>query len=208
MKFLRRHIWTIGILYGIVVITSLRFCLQKDATPPPVYGEVPPTALVDHRGAEFSRADMSGKIWVVGFVFTRCTTTCPMVVQQMRDFQKEIKDARLDKYVEFAAVSVDPKHDRPEVLLDYAKQRDLDLKNWTFLTGSEQAVQDFVVGGFKLAIGEKRALPGGAFDIAHSLKLALVDRKGQIRGFYRLEREGEFGLDHLFSAILLLTRES
>ena len=208
MKFLRRNIWTVGIIYGLVIITGMRFFLYREATPPPVYGELPSVSLVDQNGAAFDTAEeMRGEIWVVGFIFTRCTTTCPTVTAAMRGFQEEIHDARLDKFVEFASVSVDPEHDTPEVLRAYAQTHGVSTENWTFLTGSQAEIHHFVVDGFKLAIGEKKELPGGAFDIAHSLKLGLVDRRGKIRGFYSLEREGEFGLDHLFSAILRLTRE-
>lgn len=208
MKFLRRHVWTIGIVYGLLMITGMRFFLTKDAEPPPVYSELPAAQLITQDGAPFSLPEsLDQKIWVFGFVFTRCVTSCPMVVEQMKSFQKEIDDAGLASFVEFAAVSVDPEHDTPARLAKYAQEREIDLSNWTFLTGKKTPVQNFVVDGFRLAVGEKTEIPGGAFDIAHSLKMALVDRSGRVRGYYSLTDKGEFGRDHLLSAILRLTRE-
>jgi protein SCO1/2 len=37
-------------------------------------------------------------------------------------------------------VTVDPEHDTPEVLADYAKKAGADPKRWKFLTGSPEAV--------------------------------------------------------------------
>lgn len=208
MKFLRRHVWTIGIVYGLLMITTMRFCLTRDGDPPPVYSELPAAQLMTQDKEPFSLpASLDQKIWVFGFVFTRCVTSCPRVVEDMKSFQKEIRDAKLAKFVEFAAVSVDPEHDTPARLAKYAQEREIDLSNWTFLTGQKEPVQSFVVDGFKLAVGEKTEIPGGAFDIAHSLKMALVDRSGRVRGYYSLTDKGEFGRDHLLSAILRLTRE-
>lgn len=208
MKFLRRHVWTIGMLYGVLMITGMRFCLNKDGEAPPVYSDLPAVELRTQGDESFSiPASLDQKIWVFGFVFTRCVTSCPMVIEEMKSFQKEIRDAGLAKFVEFAAVSVDPEHDTAGQLAKYAQEREIDLSNWTFLTGKKEPVQNFVVDGFRLAVGEKTEIPGGAFDIAHSLKMALVDRSGRVRGYYSLTDKGEFGRDHLLSAILRLTRE-
>jgi protein SCO1/2 len=54
-----------------------------------------------------------------------------------------------------------------------------------------------VVDGFKLAVGERedKAEPG-VYDIAHSTKLALVDRFGNIRGYYSIDEDGLAELYH------------
>jgi cytochrome oxidase Cu insertion factor (SCO1/SenC/PrrC family) len=53
---------------------------------------------------------------------------------------------------------------------------------------------DQVVSGY-WQIVERIPRPDGAgFDIAHSERFVLVDRAGQIRGFYKTD---EGGLDHL-----------
>lgn len=208
MKFLRRNVWTIGIVYGLVMITGMRFCLQREGQAPPIYDPLPSVQLQSQDGEPFTvPKDLDQKIWVYAFMFTRCPSSCPVIMEQLKSFQGEIRDAKLAQYVEFAALTVDPEHDTPKRLAKYAQAREIDLKNWTFLTGEKNAVESFVVDGFHLAVGEKTEISGGAFDIAHSLKVALVDRLGRVRGYYTLSQTGEFGRDHLFSAILKLTRE-
>ncbi len=198
IAFLRKHIWKVGILFFLVMITGMRFFLVRRPPPPPVIGEVPAFALLDQQGERFTREDMieADKTWVVGFVFTRCPTTCPAISRAMLSFQEQIARSRLEDHVELLTVTVDPEHDTPEVLADYAAKYGADTSNWRFLTGSQADIEDFVVGGFKLAVGEREEVDPGVYDIAHSVKLALVDRYGNIRGYYSIDQEGLAELYH------------
>ncbi|NVB36530.1 SCO family protein [Pseudenhygromyxa sp. WMMC2535] len=198
IKFLRRHIWTVGIVFFVVMITTMRFLLIRRPPLPEAMGEVPAFTLQDQRGENFTREDMiaADKTWVVGFVFTRCPSTCPAVSRAMLSFQEQIDRSRLNDHVELLTVTVDPEYDTPEVLAAYAADIGADLENWRFLTADEQAIEDFVVGGFKLAVGEREEVEPGVFDIAHSTKLALVDRFGNIRGYYAIDEDGLAELYH------------
>jgi protein SCO1/2 len=199
IQFLRRHIWLIGALMLLTMITVMRPLLVRRPPPPEITGEVPAFMLVDQTGESFSRETMlaEDKVWVVGFVFTRCQTTCPAVSRAMLDFQDEIERSKLADHVELLAVSVDPEHDTPQVLADYAEKLGADLDHWRFLTGSEAEIEHFVVDGFKLAMGDTATeVEPGVFDIAHSTKLALVDRWGNVRGYYSIDPEGMAELYH------------
>jgi protein SCO1 len=111
-------------------------------------------------------------------------------------FQEQIDRSKLGDRVELVTVTVDPKTDTPEVLANYADELGADLANWRFLTGDQADIEDFVVGGFKLAVGERQDKAPGVYDIAHSTKLALVDRFGNIRGYYSIDDEGLAELYH------------
>jgi protein SCO1/2 len=206
IMFLRRHIWLIGVVFFLTMITVMRPLLVRRPPPPEIIGEVPAFALMDQRGEAFTREDLlaADKTYVVGFVFTRCPSTCPAVSRAMLSFQEQITRSKLEDRVELISVSVDPEHDTPEVLADYADTLGADLDNWRFLTGSKSAIESFVVDGFMLAVGEREATkaPGspvpeaGVYDIAHSTKLALVDRFGNIRGYYSIDSDGLAELYH------------
>lgn len=200
IQFLRKYVWVIGGVLLLLMITVMRPLLMRRPPPPEITGEVPAFALVDQTGESFSRADMleQDKVWVVGFVFTRCQTTCPAVSRAMLEFQDQIDRSQLADRVELLAVSVDPEHDTPEVLAEYAERIGADLDHWRFLTGSEAEIQHFVVDGFKLAMGpsEGPTKEPSTFDIAHSTKLALVDRWGNIRGYYSIDPDGLVELYH------------
>ncbi len=198
IAFLRRHIWAVGILFFLVMITGMRFFLIRRPPPPEILGEVPAFTLLNEEGDVFTREDLiaSEKTYVVGFVFTRCPSTCPVISQAMLAFQEQIDRSKLSGHVELLTITVDPEYDTPEVLAAYADSIGADLDNWQFLTGDKAAVESFVVDGFKLAVGERREVDPGVYDIAHSTKLALVDRFGNIRGYYSIDDEGLAELYH------------
>jgi protein SCO1 len=198
IKFLRKHIWVIGIVFFFLMITLMRPFLIRRPPPPEIVGEVPAFSLVDQSGRSFTRDDLlaANKTYVIGFVFTSCPTMCPAISRSMLQFQEQIQRSKLDDRVELLTVTVDPITDTPEVLAAYAKELGADLDNWRFLTGDKPAIESFVIDGFKLAVGEREDKAPGVYDIAHSTKLALVDRFGQIRGYYSTDEEGLAGLYH------------
>ena len=83
------------------------------------------------------------------------------------------------------SISVDPEHDTPTVLKAYADRFGASPERWWFLTGPKEKTYDLVQNGFKLALAETTAADRGegAETIAHSDRLALVDR-GQVVGFF------------------------
>jgi protein SCO1/2 len=92
--------------------------------------------------------------------------------------------------------SVDPEYDTSPRLIEYAKKYRADLATWHFLTASSaREMERVVVDGFRTAMGEKKQLQAGMFDIAHTTKLALVDWEGNIRGYYSTDTSG---LDEIF----------
>lgn len=196
IRFARKYIWFIGAALLVAMVTLSRPFLSTRPDAPPVLAEVPDFELTTSRGEPFSKQDLAGKVWVVGFVFTRCQSSCPVISEAMREFHRELVDSRLTDHVQMMTVTVDPEHDTPEVLADYARQLGVTGDDWVFLTGSAPEIERFVVDGFKLAVGERQTTSTGAIDIAHSSRLVLVDRFGGIRGFYGIDRESRFELYH------------
>lgn len=200
IKFLRRHIWAIGIGFFLLMITVMRPFLIHRPPAPEVIGELPAFTLVDESGDTFTREELlaEDKTWVVGFVFTSCPSVCPTISRAMLLFQEQIARSKLSDHVELITVTVDPATDTPEVLAAYANELGADLDNWRFLTGDKAAIENFVVDGFMLAVGERQAAgkQPGVYDIAHSTKLALVDRFGNIRGYYSIDEDGLAELYH------------
>src|SRR6266849_6970962 len=78
-----------------------------------VYGEVPDFSLVERRGRRVGRADLLGKVWVLDFIYTECTETCPIQSLQFARLEREFPDAADLRLV---SITVDPVHDTPEIL--------------------------------------------------------------------------------------------
>jgi protein SCO1/2 len=100
-----------------------------------------------------------------------------MISTRMSDLQKPLEktDVRLVSF------SVDPEKDTPQVLRRYGERLRAESGRWDFLTGPKSAIYKLSHDGFKLAIsdgGDTKGIP------VHSTRMVLVDRHGQIRGYY------------------------
>jgi protein SCO1/2 len=141
------------------------------------YGTVPPFTLTNQNGQPFGSTQLIGKIWIADFIYTTCPGPCPMISTRMGELQKPLEKTD----VHLVSFSVDPEKDKPEVLRSYAEKMHADPNRWDFLTGTKTAIYDLCHNGFKLAVSdgkEERGIP------VHSTRLVLVDRKGEIRGYY------------------------
>jgi protein SCO1/2 len=133
--------------------------------------------LTERSGRRASRRDLDGKVWIADFIFTRCLGICPAMSGSMKALQ-----SRLPADVRLVSFTVDPAHDTPEVLSDYAARYEADAERWWFLTGTSDQLQQLSVGGFKLALDPSS---GSATEpITHSSRFVLVDKEGYIRGYY------------------------
>jgi protein SCO1/2 len=141
--------------------------------PLPVLGEIPEFELTNQYGTYFSSKILDGHIWVADFIYTTCTGPCPMMSSSMRQIQEstnEFPDVRL------ISITVDPAHDTPPVLNEYAHHYRQNPARWFFLTGDMEKLNDLGVHAFKL-----NSVDGS---LTHSTRFVLMDGKRQIRGFY------------------------
>jgi len=134
----------------------------------PDYGAAPSFELIDSSGTVFESKTLTGKPWVMVFLFTRCPDQCPLMVTKMKQLSKRVPNLR------FVSVTADPDFDTPEVLAEYVA-RGVGPRNWNFLTGDKQRIKQ-IAAGFMTASPDDPGL--------HSTRFILVDRQGRIRGFY------------------------
>lgn len=151
------------------------------------FGTVADFRLTDQEGRPVGLEDLKGRVWVADFIFTRCMGPCPVISRAMARVAKAAgPDAR------FVSFTVDPGHDSPPVLKDYAERFGADPARWSFLTGDTQAVRDLVMGSFKSALQENAGAPPGEA-VTHSLHFVLVDKTGRIRGYFTGTDEAALG---------------
>ena len=143
----------------------------------PSYGTVPHFQLVNQEGQRFDSVQLAGKIWIADFIYTTCPGPCPMISMRMSELQKPLEKTD----VHLVSFSVDPEKDTPEVLRGYAEKLRAEPKRWDFLTGAKSAIYDLSHKGFKLAVSDGSDEAGIP---VHSTRLVLVDRHGEIRGYY------------------------
>jgi protein SCO1/2 len=158
-------------------------CSKRSANDVPVIATLPEFSLIDQDGQVFDQGSVEGRLWVTAFVFTHCRATCPKLMGQMKKLQGRLSDV---PSAHFLSVSVDPRNDTPEVIKAYMTKNRLEEANWRFVTGREEAIQDFVVGGFKVGYGRTQ----WSTELTHSNSFALVDGQARIRGYYDSEDGG------------------
>jgi protein SCO1 len=99
--------------------------------------EVPDVVLQNESGASVKMRELlNGERPVaVNFIFTSCTTICPVMTATMLQLQKELAgEPRKPLYV---SISIDPEFDSAATLKAYAGKFGAD---WTFLTGAREDV--------------------------------------------------------------------
>lgn len=153
---------------------------RKHHTSLPRYGEVPAFALVDEAARPFSSVQLRGNVWLADFIFTGCAEACPRLTERMRELDRSFTNRAVP--VQLVSFSVDPQNDTPARLTGYARSVQADPRRWHFLTGPAQAIEKAVVDGFHQGLDRDKR--GDDFSIVHGTKIVLVDRSGEIRGYY------------------------
>jgi protein SCO1 len=164
---------TLGVLLWLrnAEVTALR---QRAISS---FGAVPAFQFVNQNGQPFGSAQLAGKVWIADFIYTTCPGPCPMISSRMSELQKPLETTD----VHLVSFSVDPEKDTPEVLRRYAETLQAEPSRWDFLTGPKSAIYKVSHDGFKLAVSDGSDAQGLP---VHSTRMALVDRHGQIRGYY------------------------
>jgi protein SCO1/2 len=96
---------------------------------------VPAIPMIDQRGRKvsFDKTLDDGRPVILNFIFTSCTTICPVMTQILLQVQDMLGDK--SARVHMVSVSIDPEYDTPARLMEYARQNHAGPQ-WDFYTGS------------------------------------------------------------------------
>lgn len=81
---------------------------------------------------------LKGKAVAVNMIFTSCPDSCPLSTANLARVQALLGD-QAGRDIHFYSITVDPEHDTPEVLKDYAGKFHAG-PDWLFLTGKAQDI--------------------------------------------------------------------
>ncbi len=79
------------------------------------------------------------KVVMINLIYTSCRDVCPLETARLKVVRKILGD-RVGKDIFLYSISIDPKHDTPEVLKDYAEKFKVGGPGWMFLTGKEEDI--------------------------------------------------------------------
>ncbi|MCL6626819.1 MAG: SCO family protein [Alicyclobacillus shizuokensis] len=152
---------------------------KSDSSQVNLNWQVPHFRDTDEQGQPFSLSDLRGKVWMADFMFTNCTSVCPLTTAHMAKLQRRLRQAGVD--AQLVSFTVDPSHDTPQRLRTYAAKYRADLTNWHFLTGySSQSITRFARDGFKAVI---ESIPKSN-QYTHSTEFYLVGPDGKVVHVY------------------------
>jgi protein SCO1 len=99
---------------------------------------VPETQLVRADGARVNFASEldDGRPVLLDFIYTTCTTICPVMSQTFAEVQRRLGPDAVK--IKMVSVSIDPEEDTPERMTEYAKRFHAGAQ-WSFYTGTIEA---------------------------------------------------------------------
>ena len=144
--------------------------------------KVPEFNFVNQNGELVSDNDYIGKVYIVEFFFTTCTTICPVMNTNLIHIQNSFT-----KFSDFgiASFSINPEYDTVDILNQYANENGIVNSNWNLMTGDRSEIYKLANDGFNLYTAASSDFIDG---FEHSGYFALIDKQGFIRC-----RNDEFG---------------
>jgi protein SCO1/2 len=114
---------------------------------------IPDVTLLNQNGETVRLKEFlsNSEPYALNFIFTTCTTICPILTSSFRQMQRQLGDKADDLQV--ISITIDPEYDTPAVLQAYAKKVGA-TKNWTFLTGKFTTIES-VEKAFKAYTSDK-----------------------------------------------------
>ena len=144
--------------------------------------KVPDFKFINQNDDLVSNKDYIGKVYIVEFFFTTCTTICPIMNTNLLHIQNSFT-----AFPDFgiASFSINPEYDTSEVLRLYAQDNDITNPNWNLMTGDVNEIYKLANDGFNLYTAASSDFVDG---FEHSGYFAIIDKEGYIRS-----RVDEFG---------------
>jgi protein SCO1 len=144
--------------------------LPKPENKIAIGGAMPDFTLTAQDGRAVRLSGFQGQVVAVDFIYTRCPLpdVCPRLSANFARLQK-----RFAGRIVLLSITLDPQHDTPDVLAEYAQRWRADSRTWQFLTGSEDDIRK-VAGLFGVVYWPEE----GA--ITHTSSTAIIDRAGRL----------------------------
>jgi protein SCO1/2 len=173
--------------------TTLAPAAPESATPAPDPA-LSSFAFVDQHGERIDNSSLRGHVWILDFMFTSCTSACPLLTSRLVLLERRLRD----ESVRFVSFSVDPEHDTPAVLAQYAAHWGQNEPRWHLLSTDH-------AGLAALTSSLQLALEGSGADIVHSDRFFLVDAQGNVVGRY--DSSDDAALEQLVGATARLLEQ-
>jgi protein SCO1/2 len=205
-KPFRWSVWLTRLLYALMalgVAAILAFSIFKPIKVIPRVSLAPGFAFTNQNGERRSSEDYRGKLTVYNFAYTRCGDSCPATLQMQALRRQLSSSVSPDVKLALVTISLDPEHDTPAVLREYAAHFDAEQDSaiaWDWLTSDPQRTKYVVGGGFGVYYENEADA-----SIQFAPRFVLVDGWSIIRAEHRAV---DSGIQYVIRDIDYLTTEA
>src|SRR5215469_5371575 len=135
---------------------------------------VPDLSLTDQSQRLITLSQFSGKVVALTFIYTRCPLPdyCFRLSNNFGQLQKRFR-MHMGNDLVLLSIVIDPAHDQPTALADYAKTWKADSHSWHFLTGPLPEIEK-IARAFDMNFYPDEAL------FVHSFHTVVIDREGKL----------------------------
>lgn len=127
----------------------------------------------DHRNESFSLSEFRGQPVIITMFYGNCTQVCPILIRDANRVYSALDVSQREK-VKVLAITFDPENDTPERLRKYAAEKNLNIPEWHFVTGSSTSIRELAM---MLGVQFIRKNDG---HFAHSNLVTVLDGEGRI----------------------------
>jgi len=190
-RSLRRTLLRVAFAFGLIACVGIFGCDSNTAPLPGTPAQsakgsfapnnnadcLPAINLVDQHGKMVSLAALKGKPVLIDFIYANCASACPVLTSRFAQIAGRL-GSDLGTKVTMVSITIDPEHDHPAQLLEYAKTHGADRDGWLLLTATP-AIIDTVLRIYRL---KREREPDGT--IAHVTTSFLVGADGRQMRMY------------------------
>lgn len=170
--------FTVLVLGFYVALSSVIPGFSKKRFPP--ISTVEPFAFTTQDGKPFTSEDMKGKVVVVNYFFTTCTSVCPRMNNNLKPVYERLKE---NPGVLFLSFTSDPARDSAARLKHYADSIGVNTTKWIFLTGKKDSLYKTARYSFKID-DPGNFVSNNDVDFLHTQFVALVNKKSEVVKIY------------------------
>ncbi len=151
---------------------------------------VPEFTMLGPDGQTRDQSVLEGHVTILTFFFTHCTSVCPAMHGVMYDIEEQLKGTP----IRFVSISVDPEHDTPARVSEYAKQWGVDADRWIYLIPDAETLDRIVRRELQFDLSTNSEVlatsDGGEMqNIVHPSHLFLIGPDRQVLGTYEYRFE-------------------
>jgi protein SCO1 len=130
-------------------------------------------AFRDTERSEVRLAEFGGRPLLVSLIYTSCTTACPLTIENLHRAVEVAQETFGEDAFAVVTIGFDTRQDTPTRMRAFARERGVDLPNWSFLSADRDTVRELAAElGFTIYPSST------ALD--HLAQTSVIDADGQV----------------------------